>query len=386
MRDRVDGRLTGAFALVIASSVASLAATGCAVEGGGLDLGAEDDGGSVPSPPRDDARSPPHDDAYVHDSGGRGDAGPGRDSGAHDSGPGPGRDDAPASSDTGGPGADSAPPPPPPDDAGPTGGCYRETYHPTVALDDLVSAYSSAKWLETSLEVLARRYPSGHFILDTEKADPQLPGFAATGSFDALMESLMTMCHEETHGYDYEHAGAGDHAYTMGDGMIVHVPVGKTFPRSEVLALITDGSTSLYDDTYLKGSMGSYDFADMNDELNAYTNGLACLTTVQEHETSGISARDGSVAHILYLQLYLRIARASHPDVYSFLQGDPSWMKFVKYAWAREFFWDAQAKPYPSLSIGADAIWAHVNEAANLDEIRRFTGREPADVACHPEL
>jgi hypothetical protein len=357
-------------------AVCALAACGLGCDGavgsGSLSDDGEDastsqggrDGGARPPTPHDE-------DAYAHD------APNGRDVGAHDTSV---SDAGPTPYDSGAPGDDATPPTPAP------GGCYSEIYYPTATLDDLVSGYSSSKWLDTSLETTKRRFPTGNFILMSEEADPQLASFADPSSFDALMESLMTMCHEETHGYDYEHAGAGNHAYVMRTDLIITVPVGSTFPRSEILSYITDDSTSLYDSTYLEGSMGSYDFADMNDELNAYTNGLACLASVAEHETGGISARDGAVAHLLYLELYLKRARTAHPDVYTFLQTDPDWMKYVKYAWARVFFWDAVAKPFPTLTIGADAIWAHVNDPANLDEIRKFTGREPSDVACHPEI
>jgi hypothetical protein len=336
---------------------------GCAAVGGTGsfdDLGnGDDEDTGVADRPRDDA-------APMRDGGGR------TDGGAFDSGE-TTRDAAP--------GGDTAPPG---DDSSKPDACYRETYLPKVPIDDLVTAHASGKWLSTSLEVTKRRYPTGHFILDTEKSDPQLAGFAEPGRFDSLMESLMTMCHEETHGYDYEHAKPSRHTYLLRDDLIIDVPKLSTFPRSEVLTYIVDDSTSLYDGTYLEGSMGTYDFADMNDELNAYVNGLACITAVAERIDGGISARDGAIAHILYLQLYLKRARLAHASTYASIKADANWQKFVRFSWARVHFWDAEAKAFPNLQIGVDRIWAHVNEAANLDEIRQFTGDDPAVVACHP--
>jgi hypothetical protein len=105
---------------------------------------------------------------------------------------------------------------------------------------------------------------------------------------------------------------------------------------------------------------------------------------VADQVTQQISARDGVAAHLLYLELYLRVGRTAHASDYAALKADPSWMKLVRMEWARAHFWDAQAKPDPTLDIGTEAILAHVNEPANLDEIRQFTG-DPADVvACHP--
>ena len=364
-------------ALVACVATFASVAIGCvsAIGDGGIG-GLDDDAGAVSG---DDDGGAPFDggdrprDPGTHDSGTR-DGGRAIDGGVSDTGVAPSGDDA------------SPPPPPPPpvDAGGSTDGCYSEPYFPTVSIDALASSYGSSKWLDTSLAVTKLRYPTGHFILDYEKGDPQLPGFADSSSFDALMESLMTMCHEETHGWDYEHATGSTHEYVMRDDFKVDVPKLPTFPRSEVMALITDDSTSLYDDTYLKGSMGTYDFADMNDELNAYTNGLACITAVAERISSGISARDGAVAHLLYLQLYLKRARTAHASTYTALKADANWQKFVRFAWARVHFWDAKAAVFPNLTIGTDRIWTHVNDPANLDEIRQFTGDEPAIVACHP--
>ncbi len=279
------------------------------------------------------------------------------------------------------PPSDAPTPPPPPPDAGDV--CYSEAYAPTAPLDDLTKSFGD--WLSTSLEVTHRRYPTGNFILTAEKRDPQLAEFADGSSFAALMESLMTMCHEETHGWDYEHSGVSTHNYVLRDDLQIEVPRTSSFGRGEILAYIKDDATSLYDGTYLEGSMGTYDFADMNDELAAYVNGLACITAVGDRIKSGISARDGAVAHLYYLQLYLKRARTMHPSVYAELKAAPAWQKFVKYEWARVAFWDAKARLFPVLQIGVDRIWAHVNAAENLDEIRKFTGREPADIACHPE-
>jgi hypothetical protein len=66
------------------------------------------------------------------------------------------------------------------------------------------------------------------------------------------------------------------------------------------------------------------------------------------------------------------------------MKADASWQKLVRYEWARGYFWDAQAKPFPVIDIASGPIWVHVNEAANLDEIKQFTGDDAMTVACHP--
>jgi hypothetical protein len=308
--------------------------------------------------------------------------------------PSPGAPDAATSPPPGGGphdgGATDAAPPPPASDSGPradAGGspCYSEVYHPNANIDDLRSAYTSSAWLSTSLEVMNRRYSTGHFVLDAEQNDSQLSGFADPSSWPNLMQSLMTMVHEESHGYDFDHTtGATTHTYALRDDLLLAPPQLTTWPRSEILPLITDNATSSYDQTYLTGTQGTYDVVFLGEEWNAYTNGLAAITAVAKEVTSQISARDGAVCHLYYAELYLRIGRTNHPDLYAALKANPDWQKFFRYEWARVHFWDHEAAPYPDLDIGSAPIWAHVNDPANLDEIRQFTGDTADVVACHP--
>jgi hypothetical protein len=262
--------------------------------------------------------------------------------------------------------------------------CYSEPYAPGVPVDDLKSAYTGAAWLSSSLTAMQRRYPTGYFVLNAEQGDTQLPGFADPSSWSALMESLMTMVHEESHGWDFDHAQGTTHPYVLLDSMQITVPPITTWARSEITQYITDATTQQYDQTYLVGTQGTYDAVFLFEELNAYCNGLAAITAVGDQITQTISARDGVAAHLYYLELYLRVGRTAHPADYAAMAADPSWMKLVRYEWARGHFWDAQAKANASLDIASAPIWAHIVEPANLDEIQKFTGQSPDAVACHP--
>jgi len=263
-------------------------------------------------------------------------------------------------------------------------GCYSEPYDPTANVADLASAYTSAAWLTSSMTAMQRRYPTGYFVLNAEQSDPQLPSFADPSSWGALMESLMTMVHEETHGWDFDNAQGTSHPYLLLDTLQITVPQATTWPRSEILQYITDTSTQQYDQTYLTGTQGTYDAIFLFEELNAYSNGLAAITAVGDQITQQISARDGVVAHLYYLELYLKDGRMAHSADYAAIQADPSWQKLARYEWARGHFWDGQARPNPNLDIGSTPIWAHVNDPANLAEIQQFTGEAPDAVACHP--
>ena len=263
-------------------------------------------------------------------------------------------------------------------------GCYAEVYHPDVAIDDLKSSYSGGNWLSISLQVLQRRYPTGYYVLNAEKNDYQLSGFVDTSSWGAFVTSMDTMVHEESHGWDFENSSYGSHNYVLRDDLQLQVPELSTWPRSDILQYISDNTTQMYDDVYLTGEQGTYDAIFQMDEMNAYANGLATLASVHEHVPPSISSRDGAAAMTLHLELYLKAGRTQHPAQYAALKADGSWQKLVRYEWARVHFWDNEAKPYNNLTIDADAIWARINEPANLDEIQQFTGEDPASVACHP--
>jgi hypothetical protein len=270
-------------------------------------------------------------------------------------------------------------------DGGPTTGapCYSEDYFPGVSLADLRAAFAPQSWKSQSLTTLDRRIPGGHALLDAMKDDPQLPSFVDTSSWPAMMMSLMTMCHEETHGYDYGHANNGVFYFFMTPTVHVQPIEGTTFARSEILTYITDSSTANYDQTYLYGTQGTYDFVALADELNAYTNGLSCIAAVADQIDNGISARDGVAASLYYLELYLKRARTAHADVYTSLKQSPDWIRFVRYAWARGMFW-RHAATAPQLAIADAPIWAHVEDPANASEIELYTGSKVSDIECHP--
>jgi hypothetical protein len=264
--------------------------------------------------------------------------------------------------------------------------CYSETVT-TASLDDLANGFMpgpDGNWLSTALAAVERRAPGTYKLLDTQKGDSQLPGYADPSSFDALMESLYTACSAESSEYDYASASVDRFEYFMPPAPTIQPKRINSFPKSEIAGELTDDSTSAYDGTYLQGQQGSWGFVELGDDLSSEINGLACITAVGDHLSGGISARDGTATQLYYLELYLRRARTAHPSVYAALKGDPDWQRFVRYAWARSHFWFAYSLPNANLGIDDARIWAHVHEALNRDEITKFTGEDSVAVACSP--
>lgn len=357
---------------------------GCTVDTTGL--GEDGEGGDA----ADDGNDDPADDGR----GGTGEGGSGANTGAAspNGGGGNGGSGAGGSGGNGGSGAGGSGGAGGGGGSGGAGGCYSEAYNADASLTDLESGYSSANWLDTMLETLQRRYDNGFYVLDQMQDDPWLsnsfPQYFDLSSFAGMAEAIDTACHEETHGYDFDSAlgTPGQHVYFMGQGQEVVAPKLDFFARNEIVGLVNQGGsvTSLYDGTYLTGEQGSYDFIFLADELTAYINGLACATAVADQLSNGHSYRDGAASHLLYLELYLRVARTNHPALYDSWRAEPTWQKFVRLAWARGQYWLSEAAGNPVLGIGDAAILARVNDPANVAEIAQFTGEDAATVACSP--
>ncbi len=275
--------------------------------------------------------------------------------------------------------------------SGGSGGCYSEGYDLGASLADLQAGYQQSQWLPTMLAVLDRRYDNGHQLLYEMQYDPWLqndfPLYFDLSTWAGLMESVDTACHEETHGWDFETAldTPGFHAFFMGDEQLTAAKLAF-FARSEIVACVEDGGsvTSMYDQVYLTGVQGSYDFIFLADEVNAYTNGLACATSIGDQLSGGFSGRDGIAAQLLYLLCYLERARTGYAGLYAQWQGDADWQDFVRLAWARGRFWTEASEAFPGLGINDDLIWDRIDTSGLLVELEHFTGESATAIACNP--
>jgi len=264
----------------------------------------------------------------------------------------------------------------------PVAPCYSEDFSPGATLADLRAAYAPQAWKADVLESLKRRIAGGHALIQSQQNDSQLANFVDTGSFDALMSSLMMVCNGETSIYDYAHATPSAFTYFLRADLTLQPAIVPTFARSEIAPYITDNATSAYDGA-LSGQQGSEDITAVADDIAAFTNGVGCIGAVSDQLKNGISARDGMAASIYYLELYLKRARTAHPAAYAALQASPDWQKVVRYAWARAAFWRKTASS-PLLAVADAPIWAHVDDAANSSEIALFAGATLSDIECHP--
>jgi hypothetical protein len=262
--------------------------------------------------------------------------------------------------------------------------CYCEPIDPSADIMDLEAGYSSAAWAQTMFEVLGRRWPSGRDLLVAEQNDPWFGAFADKSTFAGLMDSLMTEVHEATHGWDYGHATVHDFAYYIRADLTYHPPKVSGFPRSEIYPMLESNATNLYASTYLTGTQGTYGFYELLDEMNSYINGMGAIAVVGEHIPWGISGRDGAVALMYYLELYLRRARTQYGSLYEQLQNEPEYVELVETQWLRLNFLLEVADEHQHIGIHDAAIRELVYAPHNLAEIEMFIGANLDASNCLP--
>lgn len=261
--------------------------------------------------------------------------------------------------------------------------CYWEPICPDADLSDVKSSYSGGSWLSSSLTALDRRYPGGGCLLGMY--GQELSPYADTWSFEALSESMMTVLHEGTHGYDYEHAIYPSYfSLYQNCDVTLKIPWLDGFPRSEILAEVKGSGTWLYDGTYLTGVQGTYGFAELLDEWNCYINGMAGIGILGDWvDVYGISGTDGALAFAYYTELYLRVARTQYPSTYADITGDADVVEALRTLWNRMHFFYEVATSYAYLSIEADTIEAELYAPENLAELELVLGSPVGASSCN---
>lgn len=291
------------------------------------------------------------------------------------------------------PGDDGSEPPPGDDDGGDDGPpsvecpaeCYCEPFELSADIADLEASFNGSNWAETMIGVLDRRYPAGADLLVEMQDDPWFGQFTDTSSFTGLMDSVMTEVHEGTHGWDWNHAlGQSYFGYWLRADLIYEPQKIDGFPRSEILSMVEGDATSLYDGTYLTGTQGTYGFYELLDELNCYINGMGAIAAVGEHIPWGISGRDGAVAFLYYLELYLRRARTQYPTLYAQMQAETEYVDLIRTQWLRTHFLLEQADMHPHLGIHDQEIRTRLYAAENQAEIEMFIGQAVDASNCLP--
>lgn len=322
------------------------------------------------------------------------DAGPpAQDAGPADPPPAPGTDAGPASP----PGTDAGPPPPPPapgTDAGPAdpppdpspASCYVEAMDPDADISDIVARYGGSDWKDDLIAAVRRRHPAGADLLEAQRHDSYFGTFSDPSNWGAMVGWIDTLVHEETHLFNAYHAiDVGEnHAIYFREDLIYYMPAHlEGFPRREILEMVEVLRDGIYARTYLTGWQGDRGFIPLVDETTAYVNEMGTLGVLGDYYPgSGVSSRDGSVAFLYFTQLYLRRARASHPEVYETLRGSEVARELVKNNWLRTHFFLEHSDRYPGLGIHDGEYREAMYWPENLDAISEFIGHRVGDSNC----
>lgn len=298
-----------------------------------------------------------------------------------DSGDDPDDDPAPPTDPTPPPATPPATPPPPV-----SADCWSEPLDPTADVSDLRAQFLGSNARSLMEQVLERRFPSCADLLVETAGDPYIDIFLDSSSWQNAMDSLGTICHEQTHGYDYEHAlNPSYFSYWLTASEIPQTDWIDALPRSVIWADVEGSSTDLYKDLYLTGTQGTYGFTELLDETACYLNSLGgVLAGADDGFTWGVSGRDGVVAFLYYIELYLQRLESDDPATYAQLQADPEVKDLLRDLWLRGHFLLEAADADPRLGINDGAIRQLLYRSDNQGALEDFLGYPLAASSCLP--
>jgi len=304
-----------------------------------------------------------------------------------------GPDDPPldAGAPRGDAGVDAGPETPPPVDPPPVDpGCYTEPVAPDADISDLVSRYGGADWKDVLLQILERRHPASAYLLDEQRDDSYFPTFSDPRSWGGMVGWLDTLVHEETHLYNAYHAidvGEARSIYVREDLIYYFDHAADDaldgFARSQILSRLEVGADGIYASTYLTGWQGERGFLPLLDETAAYVNEMATLAVLGEHYPgAGVSSRDGSVAMLYFVAVYLQLARDSYPDFYERLRSDSRVKEIVRTEWLRTWFFLELSDRFPALGIHDGDYREALGWPETLETMRHFLGETVGTSPC----
>jgi hypothetical protein len=130
--------------------------------------------------------------------------------------------------------------------------------------------------------------------------------------------NLEAAVHESLHRLNHEASDASEWRLRTLDGGRVSVPVGGTFPISEIAADV-DGAAEFvaYRGPYLTGDGGAQGLPVLLDELDAYTHSVNTTVQVADAVGSLRGTNRGLPAMMYFLEAYLARAESLHPDVWA---------------------------------------------------------------------
>lgn len=246
-----------------------------------------------------------------------------------------------------------------------------------ASLGDLsaIEADHSAANLRASLVGISEiRYPPAvEFIEAQSDSELNLWMFGGADNFDSVLDAYEVAVHEGCHIWGFGSFSFDSYSYrVVDDTLIIETAYLDNFDRSEIMDRHPYPTDDFYSDVYLTGSSGAQGFNTLLDEYNAYTHSLASRYCTRDTIAGSTSARDGILTMMLYVELYLQIAREDHPDDYDEILADADTVELILTIWDRAEYWLEVTANSPELGIDDDKIEGFVYDPQYLGEIDRL--------------
>jgi hypothetical protein len=283
---------------------------------------------------------------------------------------------------------------------------------PEVSVDDLAAGYRSGQAKAYYQALLNRRFPLGWHLIDgaLREASGTIGDCVDTfvrdqSSAAAVEQRIGTAVHECGHFLDIArgmvsrsdvYVFRADLMLSCGRGDALDRG-GMTFARSRITA---DEYSSerppcngdrgddcdSYADIYLDGNpddetfdSGDQGFNMLAEEALQYINSLATAYAIHDRHRFTVSARDGILTHLWWIERYLRYARLNHSEAHDFLLSDPCWRQTILSIWGRAWLYLGLTDDIAALGIHDDALLDLVETPELLDEIQRVRDAEGCD-------
>jgi hypothetical protein len=275
-------------------------------------------------------------------------------------------------------------------------GMYAEVLpDPNVDISSEMANYSSDDLEGFYDAVLQKRYPVGAWLVDGGLSNPQfncVEQFSNnTSTPEGALGDLSTVVHECGHIFDFT-LGNGGSGYGVTPTLTLSCSGGdttdrggQTFARSrirddEYQSLKPDDS---YRDVYLDGDPDNGDFEGGDQGFNSvleetlqYVNSLATSYAYQESVGGSVSAMDGILTFLWYVERYLRMARLEYPSAYTKLSEDPCWRNAILTVWGRAWLMLETTEEIDKLGIDEQELFDLVRDPDLLGEIQRLRDLE----------
>lgn len=291
-----------------------------------------------------------------------------------------------------------------------TDGAYAEVLaDPDASLASAKASFSAADPSAFLLDALDVRFPIGAYLFEGGLDHPvsgdcftQFTSAAQRKTASGMLDAASTLVHECGHFFDIGTSTQRGQTYHIRDdlkftcngGSYQSTPARSRIQKDDWASLRpqcpeqgSHGCDS-YAQVYLDGSPTNSTFESgdqgldmVMEEAVQYVNSLATDYAFADQLGAGsrISAKDGILTYLWYIERYLHLMRTTEPGVYADVMASACWRDTILTVWGRAWLYLDAAKPYRSLGIDHADLLELVQDPDLLDEIQRVRDASGCD-------